>query len=236
MCTVTFIKENDKIIITSNRDEKISRPKAIEPKTYFLNGKNIFYPKDPKAGGTWYVVDELGNVIVLLNGAEEKHQMKESYRKSRGVIVLELIENKNIIEAWENIDLSNIEPFTLIVYTNKKLYKLQWNEENKVNKSLNENQPHIWSSSTLYTKETRKNREVWFHNFIENETYLNPQNILNFHRFTENKDTLNGLIINREGNLQTLSITQAVIDFNKVTIKYLDLQTDEMVDANFITI
>lgn len=150
--------------------------------------------------------------------------------------MLELIENKNIIEAWENIDLSNIEPFTLIVYTNKKLYKLQWNEENKVNKSLNENQPHIWSSSTLYTKETRKNREVWFHNFIENETYLNAQNILNFHRFTENKDTLNGLIINREGNLQTLSITQAVIDFNKVTIKYLDLQTDEMVDANFITI
>lgn len=236
MCTVTFVKQNENIIITSNRDEKTTRPKALTPKTYYQNGKNMFYPKDPKAGGTWYVIDEFGTVLVLLNGAEEKHQLKDSYRKSRGVIVLELIENKNIIEAWENIDLSNIEPFTLIVYTQKKLFKLQWNEVSKVNISLNENQPHIWSSSTLYTKDTRKNREVWFHNFIDSENNLNAEKIINFHRFTENKDNLNGLIINREGNLQTLSITQAVIDLNKVSIKYLDLQTDEMVDTNFITI
>jgi hypothetical protein len=45
---------------------------------------NVIYPKDPKAGGTWYVVDENGTVLVLLNGAEEKHTIKLSYRKKPG--------------------------------------------------------------------------------------------------------------------------------------------------------
>jgi hypothetical protein len=30
-----------------------------------------YLSKDPKAGGTWYVVDEKGTVLVLLNGANE---------------------------------------------------------------------------------------------------------------------------------------------------------------------
>jgi uncharacterized protein with NRDE domain len=70
----------------------VTRPSAIAPKT-IVNGKNVIYPKDPKAGGTWYVVDENGTVLVLLNGAEEKHTIKLSYRKSRGLIVLDIIGN-----------------------------------------------------------------------------------------------------------------------------------------------
>ena len=62
-------KANGKIIITSNRDEKIIRPNAIEPKAYHLNNKKVIFPKDNKAGGTWYAIDEHSNVLVLLNGA-----------------------------------------------------------------------------------------------------------------------------------------------------------------------
>ncbi len=105
MCTVSFVKANGKIIITSNRDEKIIRPNAIEPKTYQLNNKNVIFPKDNKAGGTWYAIDEHSNVLVLLNGAEEKHILKESYRKSRGLIVLDLIGCESPLEAWKTIDL-----------------------------------------------------------------------------------------------------------------------------------
>ena len=89
MCTVSFVNANGKIIITSNRDEKIIRPKAIEPKSYCINNKNILFPKDPKAGGTWFAVDEYSNIIVLLNGADEKHIVTGNYKKSRGLIVLE---------------------------------------------------------------------------------------------------------------------------------------------------
>ena len=91
MCTVSFIFTDGKVILTSNRDEKILRPTAIAPKKYSINNKNIFFPKDAKAGGTWYAVTDEANVAVLLNGAAEKHQLKPSYRKSRGLILLDII-------------------------------------------------------------------------------------------------------------------------------------------------
>jgi hypothetical protein len=61
------------------------------PKNYTVNGKNVIYPKDPKQElGT---VDEKGTVLVLLNGANEKHVLGLNYRKSRGLIVLDIIGN-----------------------------------------------------------------------------------------------------------------------------------------------
>ena len=86
MCTVTFIPTNQGCIITSNRDEKISREKAISPQEYEIDGKKITFPKDPKAGGTW-IVHTNNKIVVLLNGAKEKHLAKPFYRKSRGLIV-----------------------------------------------------------------------------------------------------------------------------------------------------
>jgi uncharacterized protein with NRDE domain len=62
------------------------------PKKLYGKCKNVIYPKDPKAG-TWYVVDEKGTVLVLLNGANEKHVAGLNYRKSRGLIVLDIIGN-----------------------------------------------------------------------------------------------------------------------------------------------
>lgn len=236
MCTVTFINHNGKVIITSNRDEKITRPKAINPKTYFQKVKKIFYPKDPKAGGTWYVVDEYGNVIVLLNGAEEKHIVKEKYRKSRGVIVIEIIESEKLLDTWEKLDLIDIEPFTLIVYTNNRLYKLQWNEEEKIKIEVDLKKPQIWSSSTLYSNEMRKNKEKLFEDFIKNEKNLNSQSVLKFHKFTQNINFSNDIVTNNDSILKTLSITQTVIHKNKLNFKYLDLQINEFVETNLIII
>lgn len=165
MCTVTFVNSNGKYIITSNRDEQVLRPKAIEPKNYLIHHKNVFFPKDSKAGGTWYAVDENANVIVLLNGAKEKHTIRDGYRKSRGLIVLDLIGCESILKAWTAIELENIEPFTLVVFENLELYQLRWDGEEKSTLQLDETKNHIWSSSTLYPQEVRESRAKWFCQF-----------------------------------------------------------------------
>lgn len=223
MCTVSFVNSNGKIIITSNRDEKIIRPNAIEPKNYLINNKNIIFPKDSKAGGTWYAIDEHSNILVLLNGAEEKHILKDSYRKSRGLIVLELISSFSPLQEWKNIDLQNIEPFTLVLFENQKLYQLRWNEIQKSTIALDTNQSHIWSSSTLYSKEIREKRANWFSTFLDTKPEVNEEELFNFHRYTEEENTEHGLVINRNDTLKTLSITQTVIEKNKVEIHYNDL-------------
>lgn len=236
MCTVSFVNANGKIIITSNRDEKIIRPNAIEPKTYLLNDKKVIFPKDNKAGGTWYAIDEHSNVLVLLNGAEEKHVLKDSYRKSRGLIVLDLIGSESPLEAWKAIDLDHIEPFTLVLFENQNLYQLRWNELEKSTLALETNQSHIWSSSTLYSAAVREKRANWFSTFLDTQPEVNEEELFNFHRYTEEDNNEHGLVINRNDILKTLSITQTIIEKNKVSIHYNDLITERDFSNVFLSL
>lgn len=234
MCTVTFVRSNGRIIITSNRDEQVLRPNAIEPKNYTLNNKNLIYPKDPKAGGTWYVIDENGNVLVLLNGAAEKHQILENYRKSRGIIVLDIMSSLSPILAWDQIDLDAIEPFTLVLFENQNLYQLRWDGNNKGKLSLDTNHNYIWSSATLYPKEIRENRARWFFDYMNSKTEFSENEMFNFHRYTENGNSENGLVINRNDFLKTLSITQTIIENKEVNMKHYDLINQNEFENSFI--
>jgi uncharacterized protein with NRDE domain len=236
MCTVSFVYSQDKIIITSNRDEKVIRPNAIPPKEHTINGKSIFFPKDPKAGGTWFAVDVYGTVLVLLNGAEEKHEVKLPYRKSRGLIVLDIISSESPKDFWSQIDLENIEPFTLILYQNNQLFQLRWNGNQKESISLDLNKKHIWSSATLYPKEIRAKRSDWFYTFLDQNLAISETELLNFHRYTEEGNQENGLVINRQEGMKTLSITQCAIENNKVVILHSDLIAKEDFNTSFITV
>ena len=236
MCTVSFVSSNGKTIITSNRDEKIYRPSAIAPKNYLINNKNIIFPKDPKAGGTWFAIDENGTVLVLLNGANEKHEVKLPYRKSRGLIVLDVISSFSPKDFWQAIDLENIEPFTLVLFQENELYQLRWDGIDKESTSLNTNKNHVWSSSTLYSTAIRDKRADWFHTFLDVNPTISETEMLNFHRYTEEENKENGLVINRNDELKTLSITQYVIEQNRVSIMHYDLISKKDFSKTFITI
>ncbi len=84
MCTVSFIALTKGAILTSNRDEHVSRSIALYPEIYQANNRKIMFPKDSKAGGTWFISNENGDIGVLLNGAFEKHVPMPPYCKSRG--------------------------------------------------------------------------------------------------------------------------------------------------------
>ena len=240
MCTVSFVTSNGKTIITSNRDEKVIRPNAIEPKNYLINNKNIIFPKDPKAGGTWFAVDESGTILVLLNGANEKHKVKPSYRKSRGLIVLDMISRPSPKDFWTAIHLDNIEPFTLILFQDNELFQLRWDGKEKESIALDTKKNHLWSSVTLYPKEIRENRTDWFHSFLSQNcganALLSEAEMLHFHRHTESDNAENGLVINRKEELKTLSITQSVTEMNKVAILHYDLIANEDFETSFIII
>jgi len=222
MCTVTFIPTKNGCIITSNRDEKIAREKAIPPQSYSINGQKITFPKDSKAGGTWIAHTE-NKVVVLLNGANKKHVVKSYYRKSRGLIVLEITGTPNSLALWKTIDLTEVEPFTIVLFENDKLFQLQWNEIEKSQQELTILENHIWSSSTLYSKKIRTERAKWFTNFLLKNTNPTAKDILNFHQYTASENTEFGLQINRNNLLKTVSITQCLVSKNKIQMSYIDL-------------
>lgn len=235
MCTVSVIRTGDKTIITSNRDEQVARP-SIAPATYRINDKNILFPKDPKAGGTWFAADEHANVAVLLNGAACRHIHNPPYRKSRGLILLDIIGARSPLKMWNEIDFGNIEPFTIVLSLQAKLYQLRWDGIQKEKITLDTSKEHIWSSVTLYPEPVRQQRSEWFYDFIDRTNDLTHEALFKFHRYSHNSNDENGLVINRNNVLRTLSITQAVVEQNRVEMEHYDLIGDQKTIRSFIII
>lgn len=221
MCTVTFVPNKTGFILTSNRDETTLRGRAIPPQKYTGQFKTLVYPKDPKANGTWIVHDGI-NIAILLNGADEKHHHRSDYRKSRGLILLDIFDSENPLTIWETINLNNIEPFTIVLFYNHKLFQLQWNEIIKSTLELPTTEAHIWSSSTLYSKEIRNHRKKIFENHLEKSNYT-AKEILEFHQFKDEKNDENTIVIKRNEHLKTISITQFKIENDLVDFTYIDL-------------
>lgn len=227
MCTVTFIPLKDRVVLTSNRDEKSNR-QTISPKIHQFIGTKLLYPKDKQAGGTWFVAREDGTVIILLNGAFENHPKKTKYAKSRGLVLLEVIKAENPLKFYKKMNLEGIEPFTLIYYFENNLVEMKWDEVQKHICNLNVTKNYIWSSVTLYSKDQTEIKRQWFNNFIDETHTVNENKILNFHQKTESKNKEYGLLINRKNGLKTVSVTQISIQNNAIKMKYVDVENTEI--------
>ena len=221
MCTVSFVRHNNSFIITSNRDEHIARPLAYEPQKEIINGRKIVYPKDPKAGGTWFAINEDLIATVLLNGAFRRQKYTGNYRKSRGLVLLEIISSKMPKDQLRKIELHDIAPFTLVFWGQPSLLEFRWDGRRRYIKELDPKEYHIWSSTTLYSPEVIKHRSDLFEQFMSLPGEKNHQNLLEFHT-GDKKDRENGFVINRENGLRTFSITQAVIG-EDATLMHKDL-------------
>lgn len=223
MCTVSFIPTKDCFFITSNRDEKKSRKKAIHPSMYEHNGTKLLFPKDADAGGTWIAVKENGDAAVLLNGAFISHTPEPPYKKSRGLVFLDILCSNRPSVMFSKITLDGIEPFTLVLFEKGCLYEFRWNGMERFCKQLPVNRPHIWSSVTLYDGFSIKKREQWFAEFLNKTPRPTQQDILQFHRFAGDGNSYTDLLMNRNDMYATVSITNILLTKHRAVLKYSDV-------------
>jgi hypothetical protein len=227
MCTVTFIPAGNHFFFTSSRDEQAGRPLALVPEVYEINGCRVLFPKDPKGGGSWIAVNENGHAGVLLNGAIQIHEVNISYRKSRGLVLLDLISGPSPVDAFEEADFNGIEPFTVILFENRNLYSGKWDGQMKWLECLNANKPHIWSSVTLYEPAAIRKRENWFHSWLVQNTYPGSLDIIHFHKKGGDGDPFNDIMMNRDQKLFTNSISSIRVSSGTASFRYLDLRSGE---------
>ncbi|HLK27513.1 MAG TPA: NRDE family protein [Puia sp.] len=224
MCTVSFIPVNDKVIITSNRDEKHWRSPAIIPQFYKMKTGSVLFPRDADAGGTWFAVHENGNVVIFLNGGFVKHEPDPPYRKSRGVVLLDLIDIESPIDFFQKTDLKNIEPFTAVIFDDEKLFECRWDGEKKYQQRLDAKRSHIWSSVTLYDEEIIHKRKKWFESWALKNPFPSQDDILHFHQFAGDGDKHNDLLMNRNEFVFTVSITSIEMTEQGGIMKYVDVR------------
>ena len=227
MCTVSFIPSGNKVIITSNRDEKIVRPAALPPEKMMSTADGaIYYPVDAQAGGTWFIANTNGDVGVLLNGAYKKHQPQSSYRQSRGSILPALFNVENPWDAMYSFNFNGIENCTLVLYISGRLRECIWDGNELAITSLNERERYIWSSVTLYNEAMIAERKQWFSAFINNNPNPTQQEIIDFHTHTGNGNNHYGLKMNRDNTMLTVSITSASIGKKNTQLEYVDCLND----------
>jgi uncharacterized protein with NRDE domain len=225
MCTVTFIPLQDKVFITSNRDEHFTRKPALLPMVYKFESGRMVYPKDGDAGGTWIAMHNNGNAMVLMNGAFKRHKVQRPYRKSRGVVFLDIFDAISPVERFDHADLVGIEPFTLVAWVKHSLWEMRWDGTEKYILAVVATQPAMWCSATLYDEAVIEKRRAWFYKWLQENPYPNGEEIRRFHEFAGDGDSNNDLRMNRDGILKTVSITGMELSVENAVMHYKDLDS-----------
>jgi len=214
--------------LVSNRDERSHREPALAPQVYSGNSGRRWFPRDQTAGGTWIAAHENGNAIVLLNGGFEYHVHKPPYSRSRGLVLLDLLDHDSPQSLFNDYSLDGVEPFTLVIRERDQLFECRWDGVKKYNQRLDETRAHIWSSATLYEQPVQQKRKGWFENWIADRNDFDLDAIMEFHLHTGDGDMHNDLLMNREGVVFTVSITGLELGPSKGEIRYLDTRNLQM--------
>jgi len=234
MCTVTYIPTSGGFILTSSRDEQIKRP-TLAPALYQVEGKNIVFPKDEIAGGTWIAADLIDRKACLLNGAFFDHIKKPHYNVSRGKILIESFSYQSIHDFVKHVNLQNVEPFTLLLFQgniNPDMYSLIWDGENKHFTNLNYLEPQIWSSATLYNKNQSELRARWFFDWLNNNNEHSDYRISDFHLHHHTTEIETDILMKRNNFLQTLSVSQIRSTDELNEFIYVDLLSQQQSNLN----
>ncbi|MDA3818609.1 MAG: NRDE family protein [Prolixibacteraceae bacterium] len=216
-------------VLTSNRDEKAFRD-TIVPQKYQHDDTTLCYPKDALAGGSWIAMSNKGRVVCLLNGAFVPHTKQPLHTHSRGKVLIDAARARlNPDQLFNAESLTHTEPFTLLTidFDDNKITsfsELIWDGKDKHHRQLNTNQFYIWSSVTLYSEANRKERKLWFNQFLK-ENKMNPSasNLMQFHSGKHTNDNAVNVIMEREGGLKTVSTTQIIYESSNLEMNYSDL-------------
>jgi hypothetical protein len=217
MCTVSYLPlPREGFIITSTRDEKTLRKPAFPPENYNIHGREIYFPRDTDAGGSWIASSPGGHSLCLLNGGFVIHESRPPYRKSRGLVLLDFFLYNEVAAFRDRYDFKGIEPFTLLVRrfggntpgrAGSTFDELRWDGDHLHHTPLDPDMPAIWSSVTLYSAEVIHQRKQWFEQWLKGKPKFTIASALNFHKTAGTGNIQNDILMNRDNVVKTVSIS-----------------------------
>src|SRR5262249_42094069 len=148
MCTFSFIPTEHGYNVAMNRDERLTRPRALAPALFRVGDLWTAYPQEPD-GGTWLATNERGITLALLNW--NLPDVRLAKLRSRGSVIPQLIGHCDLADvAWElnSLSLDGIFPFRLvgIFWPQDQICEWRWDGAS-LQRSSFAWQPRHWFSS-----------------------------------------------------------------------------------------
>jgi hypothetical protein len=128
MCTLTFVPTEDGYVAGMNRDEKLTRARAMPPKCFDFPGATALFPRE-SSGGTWIGCNSHGNLLALLNWNDVAPPFGSAAVRSRGVLIPGLIGADDVGDTharYSQLDLNGVLPFRLIGAFLKESVIVEW--------------------------------------------------------------------------------------------------------------
>ena len=235
MCTVTYIPTGEnKFIFTSNRDEapKRSATGMVEKE---IDGKVLLFPQDPLANGTWISISNKNQLVCILNGAFVKHKHRPPYRLSRGIMALDFFSYSTATDFFKKFEFEGVEPFTMIIFDDGKLYEFRWDGKEKHIAQLDISKQYIWASCTLYTPEWQEKRIVWFEDWKKKTPKITQDAVLDFHKNGGEGHPNFDVVMKWKDIVRTTSITSILRNEKIMSMRYEDLLNGE-VEEGFLSL
>ena len=221
MCILSIAKSQNGIVITSNRDEQRTRKHSLAPEIIHHGKRQTILARDAQAHGTWFLTDNTGPIAILLNGAFECHVPSPPYRESRGVILMKLFQEEDIKSTFLSYILENVEPFKMVYIDKNESFQCVWDGIQKHVLEIDLNVPHVFFSSTLYTKEQQEVKSEHFLKALNNFEQVNAEWLLGYHSSQQRYSSEVNFFMSREYHT-TKSISQ--VEVCKTYSRYVHLQ------------
>ena len=139
---------------------------------------------------------------------------------------MEFFEGHSPLSFAEQVDLHQIEPFTLLLVDQHEFCELRYDGINRHVRMLSKAQPYIWSSVTLYNDDEAKQKENRFMSWLNAAPSLSTEQIMQFHGL----HNPNGYLLDKP-QVKTVSITSVHLQHDLLKMSYADLRFESIIHS-----
>src|SRR5215472_15515543 len=223
MCTLTFVPTVDGYLAGMNRDELRTRPTALPPKIHERDGMSVVYPREP-SGGTWIACNSSGNLLALLNWNEVDPVSLGQKRKTRGLVIPELIRevsSSSTNSCLKRLNLDGVFPFRLIEVFQSERKLVEWRWDGTAIQQLG----WAWVCKHWFSSSLSDSRALVERGRICEVAALDPAAgseswLRSLHRSHDPKPGPYTICVHRRG-ASTVSYTEVECDRSSISMKYL---------------
>ena len=221
MCTVTFIARKNGYALGMNRDEKLTRGKALPPARHELNGRAALFPSEP-SGGTWIGVNDAGVTFALINWYSVPARVS-AQAISRGLVVRSALgfdAVSQLDKGFENFPLDRTNPFRLLGVFPKDMQVVEWRWNLRcLDRAEHDWRTSIWISSGFDEPGAERTRRATFHSSTRSQPVQNLQWLRAIHASHTPSPSPYSVCMHREG-AATVSYTEIAIGNFIARMKY----------------
>lgn len=238
MCTLTWFVSDDGYQLFFNRDERLTRRRALLPtlhshgeksnsavhefsKTASENGLCYISPTDADAGGTWIASNEYGVTVCLLN--HYQFQQIETYKNwtSRGEIVRQFSQFTDLSDAerfFMQLNLDDYRAFRMFIIEPSGQNRLLVWDGHSARVETNVKGPK--SSSSVDAKHVKAFRKRVYKDQKIGSSSLSADYI-NYHSSHIPSASKESVCMHRD-DAKTVSLSHIIVSQNEVNFSYAD--------------